>query len=135
MAKCKNPRGDWAPYVRQVADQMGLRDWNFEVSHGPPCHDHDGRMSMAEIEPVYGRRYAVMWLSDFFLNSSRQEQRDTIVHELVHCHCAMAQQIALDELKPSIQRQYMIGQEYAVDGLASVISRFMPLPPRPKKDE
>jgi len=44
-----------ARYVRRVSNDLGLRDWTFDISHNPS----DG-VALAQIECIFGRNLGVM---------------------------------------------------------------------------
>lgn len=125
MAKPKRltRRQRWTSYIRQLADALHLRDWRIEVSEELPA----GENSIASCQPVYGRKYAVIRLSEGFLNDDHDEQRHTVIHELLHCHTGpMNRLLEAEESFTASVRQTM---EYMVDGLADAIAPLLPLPP------
>ena len=79
------------------------------------------------MHPVEGRKYANLRLGECFLVDAAEEQRHTIVHELLHCHLGpMTRMIeAHDGMPPAA----MLALEYCVDGLADAIAPLLPLPP------
>src|SRR6187551_1392363 len=67
-------------YVRDVADEMGLRDWYFETMHGTPVRD-DGSEDVgagARIEITWGKRHARIWVCRDFRNMRPDRQRQFI---------------------------------------------------------
>ncbi len=116
-------RQRWAPYVRQLADTLRLRDWRIEVYEDAPADS----TATASVCPVNGRKYAVVRFGESFLTDEPADQRHTIVHELLHCHlgpmCRMIE--AHDGLPPAAN----LAMEYCVDGLADAIAPLLPLPP------
>lgn len=116
-------------YVRTVADLLALRDWTFEIDKDP-CDDD----ATATCRPCEGRKVAVISFSADFRNRPADEQRQTVVHELVHCHHASASDIVrLDVVKHLAQSTYDMlwgafsrQMEYMVDGLADAIAPLMP---------
>jgi len=72
------------------------------------------------------------------------ENRTTMVHELLHCHLAAADQHITDAAgntnktwMQQVKTSVNLHHEYAVSALADVIAPFMPLPPnaKPKKKQ
>jgi hypothetical protein len=125
MAKPKQPsrRDRWQPYVRQLADKLCLKDWQIEISVEQPAGDN----SIASVQPIYGRKYAVLRFSEGFLNDPKTEQRHTLVHELLHCHLAPLQRLL--ETEEHLTHGGKMALEYCVDGLADAIAPLLPEPP------
>jgi hypothetical protein len=69
-------------YITSVARQMGLRDWETKLSE-EPCEDST---DAATVVCTYGQRRLTIKLATDFRKQSAVDQRDTIVHELVHAH-------------------------------------------------
>ncbi|MCL5292552.1 MAG: hypothetical protein M1548_08515 [Actinobacteria bacterium] len=120
-------------YVRQIADLLHLKDWRIRIEVDE-AEDFDG--FMAVVHPIEGRKRARLILCKEWLELSPEDQRHSIVHELVHCHLAGAGDIVrLDLLKNMSQSSYDIFYggfkrqiEYAVDGLADAVAPLLPLP-------
>lgn len=116
-------------YVRQVADQLGLRDWTFSILEDP-CSDD----SCALCTPTYGRRLATLEFCAEFRNHDAATQRHTVVHELLHCVFAPEQDhVRLGLVKHLSQstydafyEAYQLMHEYAIDGLADSVAPLMP---------
>jgi hypothetical protein len=124
----------WGKYARTLADKMELRDWTISTAHRPSVEDAN-----AEVECVYGKKTAIISLSLGFDGRSPEENRTTMVHELIHCHLAALDQHMRDARGNAnkawvqqLESTVNVHQEYAVQALADVISPFMPLPPSPK---
>lgn len=75
-------------YTQAVARGMGLSDWDVGVKREVLTDQtEDGVFILARCLQTYGRDQAHVQLSEtFFEHLSPEEQRDTIVHELLHCH-------------------------------------------------
>jgi hypothetical protein len=116
-------RERWATYVRDIADRMGLKDWTITVPGAPP-EDHDD----ASTRMSYGRKVARVYLPDSFRHETPEEQRDIIVHELVHPHFAAMDGMAEDWLDSDRYVAFLRMFEYGVDAMAAVIAPHMPLP-------
>jgi hypothetical protein len=116
-------RQRWLPYLRDVADRLHLRDWRFVIAEDLP-NDRD---SIATAWCCYGRKYATLRLNDSFLADNRDEQRNTIVHELVHAH--LAPYVRAVETMTNDDKVLRLLMEYSVDGLANAIAPLVPLPP------
>jgi hypothetical protein len=136
-------RKEFERYVRYIADQMGLRDWTLKIDIGPCDAKHtEGFEWGASCSPVPGRKQATLkFASERFTEDTRDELRQTVVHELVHCHFygvwdtvrqdalnLIAEQDAYDVLIAGVRRH----MEYGVDAVADAIAPRMPLIAWPK---
>jgi hypothetical protein len=119
---------DWGPYIRRLADAMGLRDWT--VGHDGREPYDDGR---ASAECVYGRKILWVRLSDDFHADKPERQRQTVVHELIHAHFSAMNRFLREELDDRPFATYRLLAEYGVDALADVIAPHLPLPAGPGK--
>jgi hypothetical protein len=123
MPKQPTRRERWAPYVRQLADLLCLRDWRIEVYEDAPSDSS----AIASCQPVTGRKYAAIRLSESFLTDPKTDQRHTLTHELLHCHLGpMTRLLEANEAMPAAVQ---LAMEYCVDGLADAIAPLLPEPP------
>ena len=131
MAKAKpiTRRERWAPYCRQLADILHLKDWSIDVIEELPS----GSDAIASCAPVSGRKYAVIRLAEFFLTDTAAQQRHTLTHELLHCH--FAPMMRLMESTDSFGNAEKLTMEYFVDGLADAIAPLLPMPPVSTKSQ
>ena len=124
----------FADYVRVVANTLGLTDWEIKVRWGDLPDD-----TLARVHPSYARRSAEIIFGEAFLNSRPEEQRDTVVHELLHLHFSMADELVSDTL-PSLlgspafkafENSLDLAMEYAIDAIAVGIGEMgvIPTPP------
>lgn len=122
-------RAEFEPYLRLLADRLHLKDWSFVLRDEAP----DSADAIAAINCAEGRKYAWCYLSESFLRSSPEDQRHTLIHELLHCHMAGADHVAARMITEHFQL-YRLHCEYAVDGLADALAPLLPLPTfrRPK---
>lgn len=118
-------REEFKPYLRQLADLMGLKDWVVEIDSDSPERND----AAASADCAYGHRHIIVALSDHFLSDSPSEQRYVIVHELVHAHLAPLHHYLHRTLKDSHWEGYKLVLEYAVDGVAMAWAPHLPLPP------
>jgi hypothetical protein len=119
-----NPaRQSWLAYTRDLAERLGLRDWRVAVSDDPP----EDPGATASIECVEGRRLAILRLSDQFLAGRPAAQRQTMTHELIHCHLAPLDQVMMAAGLSDPWVRVIL--EYAIDGLAAAVAPMLPLPP------
>ena len=112
------------PYIREVADQMQLRDWQIFVSN-----KRAGEGRRARVFFPGGRKVATIWLSKNFLRSAPEEQRQTVCHELCHLHFAPMHTPTWEALPEAARPFYVNALELGVDALAEVLAPFLPLPP------
>lgn len=72
-------------YLRNVANQIGLRDWYLTLGWDPITKDEDDE-AMAMITRTYGQKSAtVRIMADFALLPPR-DQSHALIHELYHLH-------------------------------------------------
>jgi hypothetical protein len=121
----------WLSYFRLVADSLDLRDWHIVLNRQPPS---DLEL-MAQSQIVYGRRSVVMWLSSHFLAQSPQDQRQAVIHELLHAHFypiqAVVHQAFDDDDERTFCRLHHLYFEQTVDSVATAVASLLPLPETP----
>ena len=125
MAKRNTPtrRERWAPYVRQLADILRLRDWRVDVYEDAPSDP----TASASCNPIDGRKFAVVRFAESFLNDNAADQRHTIAHELLHC--MLGPLTRMIEAREAMSPEMKLTLEYTVDGLADAIAPLLPMPP------
>lgn len=117
-------------YVGRMKDLLGLRDWQIEVIYGD-------QEEMASVAMTFGQKHAILVLGTSWGTYSPEDQRATIVHELIHVHVTPALDLAWKILNPimgqatmwPLQTSVVESHEHGVDGLACSISKYFPLPP------
>lgn len=122
-------------YLRQLADVMGLKDWEIHLQRKRP----DNPNHAACIQSIYGRRHANVWVDDAFLDDAPESQRETLTHELLHLHINPIKH-ALQNARSNLgEHTYGVVEgmmddatEFAVDGIARVLAAYLPLPPQEK---
>lgn len=127
----KRERARWGRYVRRLADSLGLQDWTFTLTWD--CSDDD---AAAVVTCIDGRKHATIAFAADFGQTDPLQQRAVVVHELIHCHLASAQNIIRDDLTKHLSQAtydalydgFLRQLEYAVDGLATPVARGLPLP-------
>lgn len=126
----KRDRKALGRYVRHVADLMELRDWTVELGREPTPDGIAGRCNI-----VYGRKLARIGVASDFRDDDPESQRQTIAHELVHCHLDSAYNMVQNDLEDLLGKPadtvFLLGykrqMEYGVDALASAIAKHLPL--------
>ncbi len=74
-------RAKAAAYLRVLADSFGLRDWRFEIADDPAPPK-----KLAMVQPMLEQSFAWVLLSERWADLAPERQRQTLVHELLHCH-------------------------------------------------
>lgn len=123
-------------YVRAVADQLWLRDWKFHLMH-EPCEEGKA----GNVVCVEGQREANISLARHFSELDPEEQRETIIHELVHCHLEACWRMVQGDLDEPLGKvgyyvfcdAYRRNMELAVDALAKALAPHFPLISWPAK--
>lgn len=122
----------WANYANALSDHVGLRDWQIRISRDT-CEEPFA----AIVEPWYGRKVASIKLNEDWDTDSPEEQRGTMVHELLHCHINPIRDVFdtyiehhQDDIDLPVFRALMHKNlELAIDGIATILAPFLPLPP------
>lgn len=82
------PKNDFmriGAYIRNIANQIGLRDWYLTLSWDP-ITNNENEEAMAEVRRIYGQRAAtIRVMADFALLPPR-DQSHALIHELYHLH-------------------------------------------------
>lgn len=134
----KKHRKAFGNYVRWIADEMGLRDWRFELTFKEPTpHQNpaDGNVRIASCEITPGRRLADLTFDPDIRNHESEELRETVVHELTHCLFGdLWDQMRRDLLQSMGQEGYdhFIASaernlEHGIDATAVALAQHMPL--------
>jgi hypothetical protein len=135
----KRDRKELGRYVRAIADEMSLRDWTFDVELGDADEGKDARPDGsrwgASCAPVPGRKFATITLAPGQREEDPAELRQTVVHELTHCHFfGLWDTVRNDTLLPLGQQTYDMfianierHMEYGVDAMADALAPHMPL--------
>lgn len=121
----------FGPYLRCLADKMGLRDWTVGIDDDPPDDNH-----RAEASCAYGRKHIWIQVSESFLDCKEEDQRQTLVHELLHCHFAAMHHVLCRSLgQADVFEAYKLAMEYGVDGIAEEWAKHLPLPSEVREAE
>lgn len=118
-------------YIKLIALQLGLEGWEFTLDDKPAGEDE-----YANVSVVYGQRRAIICLAKDRSKWTAETARDTIVHELMHCHLEPISEISSDVLDTAAgARVAAVGNaavsyviERTVDAVSTAIAKFMPLP-------
>jgi hypothetical protein len=141
----KKDRKEFGRYFRACADEMGLRDWRFEVEWADTlakpkyAEDAEGQLG-AQMNCVPGRRIGETIFTFEMRDYPRDDLRQTVCHELLHCHFAamwhQARQDLLDRLGQDTYDVFIASfernMEYAIDAAATAWAEHLPLIEWPK---
>jgi hypothetical protein len=116
-------------YIRDVADRIGLRDWQFDLARDVVPEKN----RIAQVEVWGDSVTATMWIGESFWKYGPRMQREVVVHELIHCHTDRLYRRARDVARNLGREAYMIAldsfdqqHEFAVDGIAAAWARMLP---------
>ena len=113
-------------YVRTLADAMGLADWKVDIRDEACDEQYDAYVTI-----VPGAKWALIELQPRFLEKSDDEQRHTLVHELMHlhfdeCHGVLKRNLEDDPMHRVIENEHLNFMEHGVDAVAAAISKLLP---------
>lgn len=120
----------WLLYLRDLADRLGLKDWDFFVTVNDDTSPYGATCAI-----VVGQKRAALGFPPSFDNLTPSNKRLTATHELLHCHLDRWK-IIYNRLAPLLtDREYIMMElafrdvmEEGVDGIATAIAPFLPLP-------
>lgn len=118
-------------YVKRTAALLHLRDWEFEVSPEPASEE-----AAAQIVVPAAQKRAVLYVCPNFFTQSPSWQRQTICHELIHCHLAATRGLLerfTREMGETREADVLFSSldftlEMATDGLADAFATAAELP-------
>jgi hypothetical protein len=124
-------RAELGAYLALAAGVLRLDGWTVTVAAEPADDD-----AVAQIDAPWAQRRAVVRIGAEFWRSGPEDQRDALVHELLHLVVMPAWQLIDelldDELSARAARVAWLGftqhMEYSIDQLAAVIGPQLPLP-------
>ena len=126
----KKPTQTIIEYTRQLAALIGLGHWRIDMEVEPADDDSD-----ASIRVISGQQRALLRIGKTYAGQSREDQRSTILHELIHIYlwgCSEAAEHAQPALGTAAAQvftaQHELAIERATDALAVAIAPHYPLP-------
>jgi hypothetical protein len=130
----KKARKQLTAYIRDVADRMGLKDYELEVSCRPK--DEPGKSEStssdrnAAVRSTIGRKKAYLWFNIKLWNQgSLFDRRQTVVHELMHVMFALPRDMIFHMVETDLElAMYDSAMEYPIDRAADLIALAMPFP-------
>lgn len=117
----------WEAYIQQVGGLMGLVSWDIRLDRNWATLGTWASVVVSDKQDTASVRLA--WPE--FFSQSPEDQRQAVVHELVHCLTARFHQTAERFLEGNDVglREITVAAEIATENLARAIAPFMPLPP------
>lgn len=123
-------------YIRWVANELGLHDWTIHVMHEPAESNKSGNIHCTD-----GARECFISFAWNFRSLPAEEQRETVVHELLHAQHATCWHMVQSDLAEALGKptyyvfcdSYRRAMEYSVDALAKAIAPRFPLIDWPKR--
>lgn len=120
-------------YMREIADQMGLKDWRIILETEEP---EDG--AMGTCETATGQKVATIRIKNH--GTDADELRNTVVHELLHAHFNAIRE-PINNVRSAVGDlvywpiYYGVTDhvELAIDGIATAWAESFPLPIKAKK--
>lgn len=117
-------------YLRVLQPLMGLAHWTIEIALDPPENNAWG-----DVTRLSHAQDAAIRLCEDFGDLTSEQRRETMVHELLHCHLrdligtpAMVKQEISLPLWAALGDRMNHAEECIVDALARIIAPFLPLP-------
>lgn len=119
-----------AAYVDECAHRLGLCDWETRVEREPADDDCN-----AQTHLVYGRKLARLRFAADVCSAPPESLRQTVAHELIHCHLEAARSMVDLDLTTHLGKQtaevfyegFLRQLEYGIDGLAVAVATGLPL--------
>lgn len=122
-------------YIAELRDLMGLGHFTVTFQAYPPA-EQDEVSTAAQIQIPDGKRDATIQVDPDFVDEPPEEQRETLVHELVHCHLADMGNMVYEDLKHPLgitahaifNDGFTRALEHATDAIAKAWAAQLPLP-------
>lgn len=123
---------EFLQWARTCANTLGLSDWEVEIREESLPDDTLGRCFVSR-----ARLHARILIGESFVEASPEEQRATMVHELLHCHYAPLVEIVEETLpallgKPAyhvFECSHDLALERCLEAQAVAFANLLPLPP------
>lgn len=125
----KRDRKALLAYLRWMANEIELRDWTVVLEHDP-CD----RGATGHARCITGQREVRISVCAGFRDLAPGEQRETIVHELIHVHTEVCWRMVHTDLSEPLGKiayyvfcdSYRRAMEYEVDALSKALAKHMP---------
>lgn len=138
---------DWTPNRRRAVEEyivelqriLRLQDWNIKVDWTEPCDD----ISLATNDPLEDQKGATIRVSEKFLPLTSEEQTQTLVHEMIHCHLNVMTDLAEYAVKSLAKKEanemfliaFSQSLELTTDAIADAIAPMIKQFVLPEKEE
>ena len=128
-------------YVQILRRKIGLSEWKIDLNDKPCSSD-----ALGECDIIYGQHRATISLNKNYKKEKAESLRNTVVHELLHCHMSPITESAGQVMEPfeddihgrKIVQATINAIEYqterVIDLIAEVVSPIMPLPKMPNRN-
>lgn len=116
-------------WIKKALPLLGLAHWQVTILNERP----EDPNALASIAPFYTRHMADLRLADAYLDRDAVGRRQTLTHELVHCHMAQVD-AAFDDVQPYVtdtswghlERNFSRQRELLTDDLATLLAPHLP---------
>ena|ERR1700689_3366726 len=113
-------------YVSELASLLALADWRIDIDPEPCSPQYD-----AYVTVVPGHKWAIIELSPTWDEKSPDEQRHTLVHELLHLHFdevrgVLKRNLNDDPMHRVIMNEHLNFIEHGVEAVASAVHVLLP---------
>lgn len=119
-------------YIHDTALYLRIGFWDITLDTTKPCKSSYG----ATIRPIYGRKCVNIRVNTEWAIFSRAQQKNTIIHELLHIHFFALQNVVTGTAHSMSPRTFYTLKEhhdreveYTVDTLAAVLAEAWVDPP------
>lgn len=119
-------------YLKNLQKILRLQDWKIAVDWKKFVDDDD---AFATNTPLGHTKRSVIHLSNMFLGLNNEDQAQTLIHELLHCHLFALDNLASDTVEAlgskSTGKVFEVALEATLecttDTLADVLLPFVPI--------
>lgn len=121
----------WEKYVRHLGDLLLLQDWELDISREGPAGNAWAAINVCEVEDQATIKLGAEWGQH-----SPEEQREYLVHELMHVHTDRAARV-ISQLAAQFDQESACAfareahrkeNEILVNTLARLLAPVLPLP-------
>jgi hypothetical protein len=121
----------WADYLAHLANRLGMFNVVTRISR---MTAQSG--ALADCNSLDTRKLHTLRFSETFEDASAEDQREALVHELLHWHFDHPYQMAFEHTQKLMAYDYWLlfyqefdrTMELGIDGIAHAIAVFYPLP-------
>jgi hypothetical protein len=122
-------------WIDEAKPIVRLGHWYIVAKDNPP-ENGDGQVDTDAFAGSYIRDnsdHASVHLGDSFWEESPEEQRETLTHELLHCHLYRLHAFIGDRLNKADRATASSMEEIAIEQLSRIIAPLLPLPEIPRQ--